>query len=223
MQSRGFMYESSSEKFIRLFKPLVDAVRKFKKTGRVLDVGCSSGILLSVLQKEGFDVHGLEPNTQAYSIARTKLGARIHNQNIADFTKNFVKKFDCIIYNHVLEHIENVHKELAFTKRLLNKNGILVIGVPNTHNITFFLRQKYWEPLMPNEHIWHFSSGYLIRLIQSYSFKNVYRYFSDDSRDDYPFFKRLYFRLLSFINTIFCTGESVLLIFQNNKDFPSGY
>lgn len=213
-QSRGEFYDSSEEKFIDLFKPIVDLIKKYKSNGTILDVGCSSGILLSQLKKEGFNIKGIEPNKKAFAKARNRLGKNIFCGTLTNYLKLNKSKSDCIIYNHVMEHIENPIDEINSAKKILKKDGILIIGVPNTRNIIFNLRQKYWEPLMPNEHIWHFNDIYLEKFLNKLDLKLIQKVYSDDERLDYPLTKRLYFKSLSFINKLFNTGEAVVMVFK---------
>lgn len=211
-QSRDIFYEENYRYFEGLFQPVVEKIIHYKKTGKVLDIGCSSGILLQLLENKGFDVYGIEPNTKAYLTASKKNVGKIFHGILKEFIKNNQVKFDVVIYNHVLEHIENINEEMKLVKSIINKEGVLVIGVPNTDNIIFYLRQKYWESLMPNEHIWHFSRKHLVNLLIRNCFRIINISFSDDSRRDYPFFKQVYFRFLSFLNKLFNTGESLLVI-----------
>lgn len=208
-------YEKRKKEFEILFAPLTDAVKNnVKKNGTVLDVGCSSGILLSLLKHKGFDVYGLEPNKEAFSLARKKLKKNIYNKKLIDLSINRKNKFDCIIYNHVLEHIENINEEFLQIKKVLKKNGILIIGVPNTDNFIFKIRRKFWESLLPNEHVWHFNIKYLVQYLQKQKFEIVKIGFEDDARKSYPFLKRIYFTLLSLLNKITGAGEAVLVIAQ---------
>lgn len=206
-------YEKRREEFEKLFTPLTEAVKNnVKKGGTVLDVGCSSGILLSLLKRIGYKVYGIEPNKQAFLYAKKTLRDNVSNDTLPTFQKKNKKKFDCIIYNHVLEHIENVNDEFSYIKKALKKNGVLVIGVPNTDNMIFKIRGKYWESLLPNEHVWHFSTKYLAQYLQKQKFRIVKTSFEDDARKSYPFLKQVYFRLLSLMNKLFFTGEAVLII-----------
>ena len=213
-QSRGEFYDVNKEKFVELFKPIVQLVKQYVDSGSVLDVGCSSGILLSLLQDEGFNVTGIEPNKAAFEKARKRLGYKAFRGTLKDFIKRKRVKFDCIIYNHVLEHIADPIGEIKLAKKILKKTGVLIIGTPNTNNIIFYLRQKYWEPFMPNEHIWHFHSKYLINLFKKLNFEVADKLFFDDMRKDYPLIKRIYFSTLSTLNKIFNTGEATLLVFK---------
>ncbi len=204
-------YEEKREEFEVLFRPIVNAVEEYiPKCGTVLDVGCSSGILLNMLSKEGYSVVGVEPNYDAFKAAHNKLGKKIIHGTIKTLPSKL--KFDCIIYNHVLEHVEDIPQEMNSILKRLNANGVLIVGVPNTDNIVFKMRNKYWEYLLPNEHVWHFSARYLMRFIEKKGFNNLEIQFFNDKRNNYPIIKRLYFSLLSLLNTFLNTGEAVLIV-----------
>jgi 2-polyprenyl-3-methyl-5-hydroxy-6-metoxy-1,4-benzoquinol methylase len=210
--SRTGFFKSKEKQLTKLFNPVVNKIAKFKNKGTVLDVGCSSGLLLSLLQKKGYFVFGIEPNKEAQQQAQKRIGNNIFLGTLSQFSKGNTTKFDCIVYNHVLEHIEAVNEEFKLIKKHLKKGGILVIGVPNTDNIIFKIRQKYWESLMPNEHVWQFSGKYLINYLASKNFNVQDVSYYNDRRQDYPFLKQVYFRFLSLINKLVGTGEAVLII-----------
>jgi len=211
-QSRNDMYESKRSYFVKLFFPIVNKIKQYRPSGKILDVGCSSGLLLELLRKEKYDVYGIEPNDKAFITAKKKFQKKIFHGTLPLYMKINKKKFDVVIYNHVLEHIEDVKIEISLIKKNLKKDGILVLGLPNTNNCIFYLRKKYWEPLMPLEHIWHFSKNDLVPYLNRNGFAVTDVSFSDDSRNDYPLLKRLYFSILSFVNKLLYTGEAMLLI-----------
>ena len=212
--SNSKTYEDKKENYAKLFQPILETIKNSKKNGSILDVGCSSGILLELLQKQGYTVNGVEPNADAYKIAYSKFKDKIFNGTLTDFTKVNKKTFDVVIYNHVLEHIPNPAEEINNVKKLLKKNGVLIIGVPNTDNVIFYLRKKYWESLLPDQHIWHFSTNYLKRFLKENGFEVVEKSYSNYEREDYPVLKRIYFSLLVLINKILGTGEAVLLTYE---------
>lgn len=210
--SRPDMYEDNKMLFIDLFRNLASKIKRYKPEGKALDVGCSSGILLEVLKKENYDVWGIEPNITAFHKARKKFASRIFLGSLEKFNLKNKLRFDIIIYNHVLEHIENIGMEFALIKKVLKNNGLLVIGLPNTQNIIFWLRKKYWESLMPKEHIWHFSKKNIQDLLNKEKFKILDISFSNHDRKGYPLLKRVYFRILELINRVINTGEAMLLM-----------
>lgn len=120
-QSRKDMYESRKTFFIDLFTPIVEKIKEYKPSGNILDVGCSSGILMELLKKEKYDVFGIEPNKKAFTMAKRKFRNKVFNGTLRSFRKKHPAKFDIIIYNHVLEHINDVRSEIMFIKTTLKK------------------------------------------------------------------------------------------------------
>lgn len=78
-ESRSEYYEDNKQKFRKLFEPIVEKIKKNKKNGRALDVGCSSGILLEMLKELDFDIYGVEPDKKAYLTAKNKFRNRVFN------------------------------------------------------------------------------------------------------------------------------------------------
>ncbi|MFH1826983.1 MAG: class I SAM-dependent methyltransferase [bacterium] len=217
-QSRVRLFESKQLDYKDKFKFLVASLQQYKKSGKILDVGCSSGILLKLLQDLGYEVFGIEPNYKAYLEAKKKLGGRIYKGKIEEYIIKNKSKFDIIIYNHVLEHVNNPRKELKLAGEVLKKNGLFVFGLPNTSNIIFYLRSKYWESLMAREHIWHFSKKQFIDLLTDLNIAVKQVYYSNHDRNDYPLLKRLYFYLLVILNRLFKTGEAMLILAFKKQD-----
>lgn len=209
-QSDYSFYEKNINLFTRLFGPNVRGIQKYVSRGTVLDIGCSSGLLLGLLKNKGYKVFGIEPNKYAFRLAKNKFGNAIFHGTLDTYISK--KVFDVVILSHVLEHVENPVVVIEIIKRMLAKNGILLIGIPNTRNIIFLLRRKYWEYLRPNEHVWHFSDTYLINMLKNNGFTVLEKWYVNDSRSDYRFVKRLYFQFLCFLNTIFGMGETVTVI-----------
>lgn len=211
-ESKAEYYEEHKEKFTKLFKPIVEKIYSYKRNGKVLDVGCSTGLLLSLLKDKGYKVWGIEPNIDAYKIAHKRIGENVYNGIIKGFIKKNKTKFDIIIYNHVLEHINNLNIEMKLIQSSLKKHALIIIGIPNTDNIIFFIRKKYWESLMPNEHVWHFNTKNCAFFLEKNTFKILDISYKNDSRKDYPFFKKYYFSFFSLLNHLSATGEAMLIV-----------
>ena len=107
---RDQVYGVSKPQFSNIFQKRVDLAEKFLKTGKVLEVGSSIGLLLSQFKKRGWDVEGVEPSKTAYLLAQ-KEGISTHNTSFeeANLRENF---YDLVVLNHVLEHLENPLKTL---------------------------------------------------------------------------------------------------------------
>lgn len=215
--TKADLYEKKSRSFSKLFSPIVKGVKKYSPGKKILDVGCSTGILLSLLKNKKMDVFGIEPNKFAFHISRRKFGKRVHYGTLASFVKTRTPLFDCVIYNHVFEHIPSLGNEFRLINKVIRPGGILVVGVPNTSNFIFWIRRKFWESLLPNEHVWHFNTTYLKNYLDSQGYDIQDISFNDDARQDYPFLKQIYFRILSLANRIAHTGEAVLIIAKKRR------
>ena len=103
------------------------------KGKKVLDVGCGTGLFAFSAAKKGAVVLGVDFSVEAIEIAQSQY---IHKN--LKFTTTDVgtikEKFDVIVSNGTLEHMDSPIKTLRLLKRHLNKNGCLIITSPNWTN-----------------------------------------------------------------------------------------
>ncbi len=133
------------------------------RRGRVLEIGCFDGYLLTKLQKDHWDVYGCDPAGQT-SIAIQNLGAdRIVNDF---FTKDTYPGhyFDVVIFRHLLEHLYDLHSFLDSVLLLLKDDGCIFIEVPN---IDATLRYGGFGSFF-HQHISHFSMETLQLLLSQH-------------------------------------------------------
>ena len=98
---------------------------------KVLDVGCSSGnFAMEVKRRNGAEVWGVEPFESAAAEAREKLD-KVYASTFSEQLHLPEQYFDCIIFNDVLEHMPYPQEALAYAKRLLQTNGVIVASIPN--------------------------------------------------------------------------------------------
>lgn len=99
----------------------------------ILDVGCGNGNISRYLGNLGYRTTGVDISEKAIEKAQS-LNTY---QNVEFFVKNAEqlndenRKFDAIICSEVLEHLENPLELLEAIKKILNKDGILIVTVPN--------------------------------------------------------------------------------------------
>jgi len=121
---------------------------KYKKGGKLLDVGCGDGARLQVAFDNGWDVYGLEVSNAAIEKLKKRFNltdSESHFKNASIRESGFpYASFDAITYWSVLEHVVDPLENLQEASRLLKKGGILAIRVPNVREE--FLR-KYQRNL----------------------------------------------------------------------------
>jgi SAM-dependent methyltransferase len=112
------------------------------KKGNVLDVGCGTGDRLVVFRERGFDAFGVEISSSAV-YAKDKLKLKVVKGDIFDarYPNN---SFDIVTLYNVLEHVHDPRKLLREIKRVLKKDGFLVLGVPNSDCLQYKIFKGRW-------------------------------------------------------------------------------
>jgi 2-polyprenyl-3-methyl-5-hydroxy-6-metoxy-1,4-benzoquinol methylase len=166
--------------FSQLFEKMIVKIKKFKKQGDLLDVGCSVGIFLDVARKNGFGVKGVEVSTWASEFARQK-GFDVVTGGLFDAAYRD-KSFDVVVLNHVLEHLPKPVEILLEAKRMLKDDGVLVIGVPNFGSYMAAIKKGKWASLLPDQHIWQFTHESLLRVLTKSGFSEIHFEARDNHR-----------------------------------------
>ena len=104
----------------KTFNNILNKVISYCKGGNILDIGCSSGILLEEAKLLGFNPYGIEISEYASSIAKKRIGEdKIYNGSLenAPFKKNY---FNLITMIDIIEHVRNPIDALLKAREYLN-------------------------------------------------------------------------------------------------------
>jgi 2-polyprenyl-3-methyl-5-hydroxy-6-metoxy-1,4-benzoquinol methylase len=130
---------------IALQKRFIRIIKKYAiENATILDVGCGSGELLSILQKYGEKDWHLAGNDINF-----ELKTHLNKKGIDFFPGRFedlnIGKWDVIIMQGVIEHLSNVDIVIKSMSRMLSDSGILIIITPDTDcwDRKIF-EKKYW-------------------------------------------------------------------------------
>lgn len=165
-------YLGRQDEFHTAFEELIGKIRGRKSRGHLLDVGTGIGTLMEVASEKGFRVSGVEYSPWASNFARTEKGLDVFTGTLEE-ARFPEETFDVVVLNHVLEHLEHPGETLREARRILKRDGVLVIGVPNIENIMARLLGAGWYSLKPDEHVWHFSPATLCRLVRETGFEVI--------------------------------------------------
>lgn len=125
-------------------------IKQHSTGSRILDYGCGVGDFIQEAEKKGFITFGYEPNDQAEKIARKNKTKTLLN-NIKE------KQYDIITLWHVLEHVSDYEKTIRTLLLQLNKNGLLVLALPNFNSFDAKYYKEHWAAYDVPRHLWHFS------------------------------------------------------------------
>ena len=178
-----------------------------KKNSSLLDFGCSTGHFLHGLKSKTKNLYGVELNKKEAEFCKKKLNIVVSNENFEqDFSSN---KFDFISMIFVLEHISDPILLLKNLKKLLTKNGKLIIVVPNINDplIKLYDVPHFEEFYYCIEHLFYFNKKTLGQVLNkagySYKIENI---------QEYP--------IMNHFNWIFKkSSQGILAARQNNITF----
>ena len=139
-----------------------------KEKGKILDFGAGTGDFLLEAKNNGWEVFGTEPNPDARKLASEK------KVDLEKDTSTFPSEgFDVITLWHVLEHVPDLEKQIEELKRLLKKDGLLIIAVPNFKSYDAFKYQEDWAAFDVPRHLFHFSRTAIRKIFGEHSFEVV--------------------------------------------------
>jgi len=141
-----------------------------KKPGRLLDIGCSTGLFLNTMQsKHGWESYGVEINEYPASIAREKYQLNIFQGSLeqASYPPAF---FDAVTLWDVLEHLPDPASTLQEVRRIIKPDGVLLIRVPNYDSWDATIFGPAWAGLDVPRHFYVFSRNCLLKLLEKNGF-----------------------------------------------------
>ncbi|NJR69804.1 MAG: glycosyltransferase [Synechococcales cyanobacterium CRU_2_2] len=112
---------------------LKQVIRLVGKDKKVVDFGCATGYLASLLQQNGCTITGVEINPEAAKVSekycRKVVVADLDFTSVLDILHG--ESFDVAVFGDVLEHLRNPWKILQEVKSLINPDGYIVVSIPN--------------------------------------------------------------------------------------------
>jgi 2-polyprenyl-3-methyl-5-hydroxy-6-metoxy-1,4-benzoquinol methylase len=149
----------------------------------LLDVGCGGGGFGFNLKntRPDLEIWGIEPHQEAGTKAAEVFDKVLHT-TFDENTKGINdKKFDCITFNDVLEHLIDPAQTLELSKKYLSKDGYVMASIPN---ILFFpvffndiILKQDWEyqqyGTLDNTHLRFFTKKSIVRMFENAGFDIV--------------------------------------------------
>lgn len=138
---------------------------------KLLDIGCGIGDFLYYAKQHNVEVDGIEPNDSARDQAEKRLGQKINSGN--DLTIFHDDSKDVITMWHVLEHRYDINETLINLKRIVKKDGYIVLALPNYKSFDGKYYKSNWAAYDVPRHLFHFSQNTIQYLADKFDFKLV--------------------------------------------------
>lgn len=207
---------------LKKYKEIINRIKKYKKDGYLLEIGCAGGYFLKTAQEAGFKVEGIEVSSHLADFGRKELKLDIKTGKIEDFDlpKNF---YDVIYLGDVLEHIYSINDFMQKVNRILKPDGLLYIDLPATYNYTLLgllmspfiflknlsLSKKYFlfkerrikKPKNPPYHLYEFIPNSVKVLIKKHGFQ-ITKLITHDGWPKGKDYKSLKSKIISFLKKV---------------------
>ena len=131
----GFCYsDDPSNPLVQLYESWLDALERERAPGRLLDVGCGTGLFLAVARRRGWEPFGIDDCSEATQYARDHFGLEVRDGEFADFAAEG-RRFDAITMWDIIEHSRSPVELLRCARRCLESDAVVGISTPNQRSI----------------------------------------------------------------------------------------
>ncbi len=164
---------TESEYDLARFALTVEQIRRFTPpTARIAEIGCATGLLLSRLNKAGYqNLLGIDPSPACCRVATEHYKIPSKRAALSD-DLGAEGSVDLLILIGVMEHIRDLDSALKKMKSLLSNNGRIFITVPDASNYAAGDDAPFQEFSL--EHINYFGPQSLINLMAKHGFRCLF-------------------------------------------------
>jgi SAM-dependent methyltransferase len=152
----------------RRLDEIVGGFAPFRRTGRLLDIGCGAGTLLHAARRAGWDAAGTEVSRPAVEHVRGEgfevFAGELQQARFPD------GHFDVVTASEILEHLPDPRVLLAEAARILRPGGLFWGTTPHGRGLSARALGIEWSTVSPPEHLQLFSLGGMRRLLKSAGF-----------------------------------------------------
>ena len=139
------------------------------KNGNLLDIGTGTGAFLHKAYTSGWSVKGLEPDAGARKICMDKYD--LQPEEPEELFKLPSEQYNAVTMWHVLEHVHELHAYMNQIKRVLKKDGVALIALPNYTSKDAQHYQAYWAAYDVPRHLYHFTPTAVSKLAEQHDMR----------------------------------------------------
>jgi len=197
-----------------MYERVMPSLERFRKTGRLLEVGCSYGYFLEVARRAGWRAEGVEISGYAAGVASSK-GFEIHQGELQALALD-PGSYDVIVMWDVIEHLLNPAEVVERCAELLLPGGALIARTPNGHalgtrgGLPGLAYRQLAYPANTPEHVFHFTPESLSSLLRKKGFERV-------ETDNYEGWEE---RIISGRNAIVRMGRRLIMRYALFRGWP---
>jgi len=159
----SYLHELKAKKFLGIIK-------KYKKKGRILDIGCAAGFFLHIAKQQGFDPYGVDVSENLCDFAEREFKLDVFCGTLSE--GNYPSEyFDVVTMFDVLSHLPTPVENLNEVYRVLRDDGLLLIETGNKGELNPKAVEKWGDVWGSPSHLYHFSAETLMKLLEITGFE----------------------------------------------------
>ena len=152
-------------------KKIINLINYKNKKLSILDVGSAGGAFLKSIEDPLITCDGIEPNKWLVEEAKKNYNEiNLFATTIENFNHN--KKYELITYWDVFEHLTDINNEIFFFNKLLNKNGYLILNLPDYGSLHRKILGFKW-PFFLDVHLYYFNKKTIKLFMKNNQFKYI--------------------------------------------------
>jgi SAM-dependent methyltransferase len=142
----------------------------YPQRGRLLEIGCGMGFLLSKFRDDGWEAEGIEPNKGLCAFVEEVHGIKA-SPTILEAAGEADETFDVVVMLHVIEHVPDPLGTTHEIFRVLKPGGTLILETPRYDSLMFRLMRHRERSISCDGHIYFFTTDTLTAMCKRAGFE----------------------------------------------------
>jgi len=155
---------------VQQYEAWLDAIERERPPGRLLDLGCGTGLFLAVARRRGWQPYGVDESVEATRHAREHFGLDPWVGEFSSFAGRG-ERFDVITGWDVIEHARDPVALLRQVAQCLAPEGIVALSTPNQRSILDLVAGALYRA----------SGGRIVTPLEKFYIEQHFLYFTPDS------------------------------------------
>ncbi len=131
----AFTYDDTpANPLVQLYERWLDAIEACRSGGRLLDIGCGTGLFLAVARRRGWEPYGIDDCGEATAHAREHFGLEVWDGEFSRLEAGG-KRFDAVTMWDIVEHARQPVALLRAARSVLAPGGVVGISTPNQRSV----------------------------------------------------------------------------------------
>jgi SAM-dependent methyltransferase len=144
---QGQVYEDYERQAANFLPNILETIaRHHPLRGRMLDIGCATGVLVKAAQDRGLDATGVDFSSWAVEKANALTGGRCRVLNMDEAAAgDFDSAYDIITMHSVIEHLADPRRVLDLLFRITAPGGLVCIHTLTADSLMSRIFKDQWE------------------------------------------------------------------------------